>query len=82
MSTYHRPYGLLAAAAAGILAIATPMQQLAAVVPPQIEVKAKKKKLRRGYHKTSRLNRSKHWRRAASYKEARAMSPFPERPVR
>ena len=29
-----------------------------------------------------RLNRSQHWPRARSYKHAREMSPFPERPVR
>lgn len=30
----------------------------------------------------SRLNRSRHWDYAETYKEARAMSPFPHRPVR
>jgi hypothetical protein len=29
-----------------------------------------------------RLNRSRHWRPARTYKEARAISPFPDRPVR
>lgn len=29
-----------------------------------------------------KLNRSKKWKPAKTYKEARALSPYPERPVR
>jgi hypothetical protein len=34
------------------------------------------------YRAYSRLNRSRKWRHANTYAEARAMSPYPERPVR
>lgn len=34
------------------------------------------------YSKSNRLNRSNKWLRAETYKEARDMSPNPERPVR
>jgi hypothetical protein len=34
------------------------------------------------YHPPSRLNRSRKWRSAPTYLEARALSPFPLRPVR
>lgn len=37
---------------------------------------------RRGYKIIRRLNRSQNWRSARSYKEARALSPYPDRPVR
>lgn len=36
----------------------------------------------RGYRIIRRLNRSQRWKRATSYIEARALSPFPQRPVR
>lgn len=32
--------------------------------------------------RTSNLNRSRHWRYAKTYQDARAISPFPDRPVR
>jgi hypothetical protein len=35
-----------------------------------------------GYRTIHRLNRSQKWKRARTYSEARALSPFPERPVR
>lgn len=35
-----------------------------------------------GYRRISRPNRSRKWRSARTYAEARAMSPYPERPVR
>ncbi len=36
----------------------------------------------KAYRRINRLNRSQHWRRAMTYAEARALSPFPDRPVR
>jgi hypothetical protein len=36
----------------------------------------------KGYRIVRRLNRSQHWRRASSYAHARALSPFPDLPVR
>lgn len=35
-----------------------------------------------GYRTIRRLNRSQHWKPAKSYAHARAMSPYPERPVK
>ena len=35
-----------------------------------------------GYRTIHKLNRSRHWPRARTYAEARALSPFPERVVR
>lgn len=37
---------------------------------------------RKGYRIINRLNRSRRWPAARSYAEARAKSPFPNRPVR
>lgn len=34
------------------------------------------------YSKSPGLNRSRHWPPASSYADARAMSPYPNRPVR
>lgn len=34
------------------------------------------------HHKSQRLNRSNKWPFARTYEEARALSPYPERPVR
>ena len=36
----------------------------------------------KGYRTIHRLNRSQNWRPARSYEETRAMSPYPDRPVR
>jgi hypothetical protein len=37
---------------------------------------------RRQVRRLYRLNRSRRWRPARTYQEARRISPFPERPVR
>lgn len=37
---------------------------------------------RRRIRRVYRLNRSRYWRPARTYLEARRISPFPERPVR
>lgn len=51
-----------------------------AVLPGSVKPIRKHREARSGGWRP--LNRSRHWRRAASYRQARTISPFPDRPVR
>ncbi len=51
-------------------------------VDPKEQPRRPAPKPRKSRLPSPRLNRSRNWRYARSYAEARAMSPFPDRPVR
>lgn len=65
---------------ATMLAAALPMPSVARSLSSGPSPKGAK--VTRTLRSRVRLNRSRKWADATTYKEARAMSPFPERPVR
>lgn len=70
----------------GRLAALAGVLPLAMIMPPSAQVQ-QAQPARRPVQQTqprreSRLNRSKHWDHAETYKDARFISPFPHRPVR
>jgi len=50
--------------------------------PPRIQRNVRRTVRREYRRKGTRLNRSRHWEFADTYKQARAMSPVPHNPVR
>jgi len=87
----QRVFGI-ARVGSGILgAIAAALTTFSAAVPLQVALRpdfgtpsrpSRRAAPRRWRVRGARLNRSQNWPYAATYKEARAMSPFPNRPVR
>jgi hypothetical protein len=71
-STYALMAGAVAAALAGTTSGEPVRRQRVQTQPEPIY----------RHPKSPRLNRSNKWPHAKTYAEARAMSPFPERPVR
>ena len=49
---------------------------------PQVQRNVRRTVRREYRRKETRLNRSRHWEFADTYKQARAMSPVPHNPVR
>jgi hypothetical protein len=66
---HTRGLALMAAAVAGLGMMAEPPRN-------RVEVREAR------HRKRASLNRSNKWPYAATYKEAREKSPFPERPIR
>lgn len=79
---HKRNFGLLAILATALTGNIFSMPVLQATPPAIRSVRQARRKAPRGWRRVSRLNRSQHWKFAATYKEARAISPYPDRPVR
>lgn len=76
MKSFGRLVMIAAASAAGLVAIDPQVIEQRQLKPRRrIQVQMQDNRI-------SRLNRSKRWDYAETYKEARAISPFPHRPVR
>lgn len=74
-----RGVGLMAAALAALGSVGGPSIVLER--PPERPATNKRVEVTR-MRGPSRLNRSRHWEHAETYKEARAISPFPKNPIR
>jgi hypothetical protein len=70
----RRGYGMMAAAAAMLFSPAAIVEPLKQSTRKRIQIASQLPQ--------SNLNRSRHWDYAATYKDARMISPFPQRPVR
>lgn len=75
----HSRMGNIVAAAAAMM---MPGLTIAAPVRPSISRQALRQQEASSRLPESRLNRSRHWDHARTYKEARFISPYPHRPVR
>lgn len=72
-----RHIAIMASALVALPVFATPASQRAEYVA------RRERQARRVFERRARsLNRSRHWPKAETYKDARRISPYPDRPVR
>lgn len=80
---HKRNFGMLAVLASALTMNIFTLPALSPRPPKIRSVQRKRRKTApKSWGRVSHLNRSRHWPYAATYKEARRISPYPDRPVR